>query len=104
MAIVTAHVNAVQQLYVAYFNRPADYAGLDYWTQVVEAQKGSTAAVSAAFAAEAEYKTAYANMTNAQVVNQVYQNLFGRPAEAAGQTYWADLMTAGKITIDKVVE
>ncbi|BDT60885.1 hypothetical protein MasN3_43790 [Massilia varians] len=103
MAIVTAHVNAVQQLYVAYFNRPADYAGLDYWTNVVAAQKGSTAAVSAAFAAEAEYKTAYANMTNAQVVNQVYQNLFGRPAEAAGQNYWADLLDRKVITIDKVV-
>lgn len=103
MAIVTAHVTAVQQLYVAYFNRPADTAGLEYWTNVVEAQKGSTAAVSAAFAAEAEYKTAYANMTNAQVVNQVYQNLFGRPAEAAGQAYWADLLDRKVITIDKVV-
>ncbi len=103
MAIVTAHVNAVQQLYVAYFNRPADYAGLDYWTNVVAAQKGSTAAVSAAFAAEAEYKTAYANMTNAQVVNQVYQNLFGRAAETAGQNYWADLLDRKVITIDKVV-
>lgn len=103
MAIVTAHVNAVQQLYVAYFNRPADYAGLDYWTNIVAAQKGSTAAVSAAFAAEAEYKTAYANMTNAQVVNQVYQNLFGRAAETAGQNYWADLLDRKVITIDKVV-
>lgn len=103
MAIVTAHVTAVQQLYVAYFNRPADYAGLDYWTNVVARNNGATTAVSAAFAAEAEYKTAYAGMTNAQIVSQVYQNLFGRPAETAGQTYWADLLTAGKITIDKVV-
>ncbi|NNG22933.1 DUF4214 domain-containing protein [Telluria aromaticivorans] len=103
MAIVNTHVEAVQKLYVAYFNRPADHAGLDYWTNVVEAQKGSTTAVSAAFAAEAEYKTAYAGMTNAQVVNQVYLNLFGRAAETAGQTYWADLLTSGKITIDKVV-
>jgi hypothetical protein len=103
MAIVTAHVAAVQQLYVAYFNRPADYAGLDYWTNVVEAQKGSTAAVSAAFAAEAEYKTEYANLSNADVVNKVYQNLFGRAAEDAGKKYWADLLDAKQITIDKVV-
>lgn len=103
MAIVNTHVEAVQKLYVAYFNRPADYAGLEYWTNVVEAQKGSTTAVSAAFAAEAEYKTAFAGMTNAQVVNQVYLNLFGRAAETAGQAYWADLMASGAITIDKVV-
>ncbi|UVW28135.1 DUF4214 domain-containing protein [Massilia sp. H6] len=103
MAIVNTHVEAVQKLYVAYFNRPADHAGLDYWTNVVAAQNGSTTAVSAAFAAEAEYKTAFAGMTNAQVVNQVYLNLFGRAAEAAGQAYWADLMASGSITIDKVV-
>lgn len=103
MAIVTAHVAAVQQLYVAYFNRPADTAGLDYWTNVVAAQKGSTALVSAAFAAEAEYKTEYTGLSNADVVNKVYLNLFGRPAETAGKAYWADLLDKKAITIDKVV-
>lgn len=87
MAIVTAHVAAVQQLYVAYFNRPADYAGLDYWTNVVAGQKGSTALVSAAFAAEAEYKTEYAGLSNADIVNKIYMNLFGRPAEEAGKAF-----------------
>ncbi|MFN3790832.1 DUF4214 domain-containing protein [Massilia sp.] len=103
MAIVNAHVEAVQKLYVAYFNRPADTAGLDYWTNVVQAQNGSTAAVSAAFAAEAEYKTEYANMSNADVVNKVYLNLFGRAAEDAGKAYWANLLDTKAITIDKVV-
>lgn len=103
MAIVNAHVEAVQKLYVAYFNRPADTAGLDFWTNVVQAQNGSTAAVSAAFAAEAEYKTEYANMSNADVVNKVYLNLFGRAAEDAGKTYWANLLDTKAITIDKVV-
>jgi hypothetical protein len=103
MAIVTAHVAAVQQLYVAYFNRPADFAGLDYWTNVVAAQKGSTALVSAAFAAEAEYKTEYAGLSNADVVAKVYLNLFGRPAEDAGKAYWAALLDNKTLTIDKVV-
>ena len=104
MAIITAHVAAVQELYVAYFNRPADTAGLEYWTNVVEAQKGATTAVSAAFAAEAEYKSEYpATMSNADIVNKVYLNLFGRPAEDAGKAYWADLLDKKAITIDKVV-
>lgn len=103
MAIVNAHVEAVQELYVAYFNRPADTAGLDYWTNVVQAQNGSTAAVSAAFAAEAEYKTEYAGLSNADVVNKVYQNLFGRAAEAEGKAYWANLLDTKAITIDQVV-
>ena len=103
MAIVTAHVAAVQQLYVAYFNRPADYAGLDYWTNVVAGQKGSTALVSAAFAAEAEYKTEYAGLSNADIVNKIYMNLFGRPAEEAGKAFWAAALDSKATTIDKVV-
>lgn len=101
--MATTYYNDIQKLYVAYFNRPADTAGLAYWEGVVEGAKGSTTAVSAAFAASAEYKTAYAGMANADVVNQVYLNLFGRAAEQAGKDYWAGLMTSGKITIDQVV-
>jgi hypothetical protein len=101
--MATTYYTDIQKLYVAYFNRPADPAGLAYWETVVEGAKGSTAAVSAAFAASAEYKAAYAGMSNADIVNTVYTNLFGRAAEDAGKTYWAGLLDAKKITIDAVV-
>lgn len=102
MAIVATQVAAVQQLYVSYFGRPADPAGLDYWTNIVEAQK-STAAVSATFAASAEYKTAFEGKTNAQIVDQLYTNLFGRPADATGRAYWVDLLDKGTIKVDTIV-
>jgi hypothetical protein len=101
--MATTYYENIQKLYVAYFNRPADTAGLAYWEGVVEAAKGDTAAVSAAFAADTEYKAAYANMSNADIVNKVYLNLFGRPAEAAGRDYWANLLDKKTITIDAVV-
>lgn len=101
--MATNYNDVIQQLYVAYFSRPADTAGLAYWTDIVTKANGSTVAVSAAFAAEAEYKTEYANMTNAEIVNKVYLNLFGRPAEDGGKAYWADLLDKKTITIDKVV-
>jgi|GEM_PF-851681 len=102
MAIVASQVAAVQQLYVSYFGRPADPAGLDYWTNIVEAQD-STAAVSATFAASAEYKAAYEGKTNAQIVDQLYTNLFGRPADATGRAYWVDLLDKGTIKVDTIV-
>lgn len=102
MAIVATHVAAVQELYVAYFGRPADPAGLDYWTNIVEAQK-STAAVSATFAVSDEYKAAFAGMTNTQIVDKIYSNLFGRAADAAGREYWVKLLDAGTIKVDTIV-
>lgn len=45
-----------QQLYVAYFNRPADTLGLAFW------MTKDAASASASFAASTEYATTYAGM------------------------------------------
>lgn len=97
------NAQAVQQLYVAYFNRPADVGGLIYWENVVKTTNGDTSRISAEFSKSAEYLASFANLSNAQIVNQVYLNLFGRPAEDGGITYWADLLDRHAITIDNVV-
>jgi hypothetical protein len=103
MAIVTTHVAAVQQLYVAYFGRPADTAGLDYWTNVVETNKGSTTQVSANFALSTEYTAAFAGMSNGQIVDKIYMNLFGRAADTAGRDYWVGLLDAGSLKVSTIV-
>lgn len=97
------YTNAVQQLYVAYFGRPADTAGLAYWEGVVTKANGSTAAVSAAFAASAEYKAAYANLDAQHVVAQVYQNLFGHAPDLPGLNFWSQALINGQMTVDNVV-
>jgi hypothetical protein len=97
------YTQAVQQLYVAYFNRPADVAGLAYWEGVVANANGDTSAVSAAFAASAEYKAAYANMDAYHVVAQVYQNLFGHAPDLPGLNFWGQALLNGQMTVDNVV-
>ena len=104
MAIVATHVAAVQELYVAYFGRPADVAGLDYWTNVVADQGGSTTAVSASFATQPEYIVQYFGKTNAQVVDQIYANMFGRASSNTdGRSYWVNLLNEGKVGISTIV-
>ena len=96
-------VAAVQKLYVAYFNRPADTLGLNYWVSVVAANGGSTALVSAAFASSAEYAATYAGMSTAARVDAIYNNLFGRSAEPTGLTYWGNLIERGLISVSNAV-
>lgn len=98
------YTEAVQKLYVAYFSRPADPAGLAYWEGVVAADPThSTAAVSAAFAGSQEYKDTYAGLNEILTVNAIYNNLFGRDAEPAGLLYWAAALQAKTITVDNMV-
>ncbi|AXA94093.1 DUF4214 domain-containing protein [Massilia sp. YMA4] len=78
----------IQSLYIAYFNRPADYLGLKYWTAQAEANGGSVAAVANAFSASPEYTAQFAGQSSAQIINTIYLNLFGRPAEPDAIDYW----------------
>ncbi|CAN7697362.1 DUF4214 domain-containing protein [Pseudoduganella sp. LjRoot289] len=94
---------AIEKLYVAYFNRPADVAGLAYWTAVVSAAGGDTSAVSQAFAQSKEYADLLMSRTPSEVVDSVYLNLFGRHAESAGLAYWTGLYESGAIGAADVV-
>ena len=93
----------VQKLYVAYFGRPADPDGIEHWTDALDASAITLADVSDSFAASQEYRDTYAGLDNRAIVNEVYENLFGRAADQTGLNYWADLMDRGIISIDDVV-
>jgi hypothetical protein len=101
--MATVNETEVQKLYVAYFSRPADVAGLQYWVNVLNTNPTGYQVMSANFAASSEYKAMYAGMSNQATVSAVYQHLFGRAAEAAGVDYWANLLDQKAITIDNVV-
>ena len=99
----TNYTTELQKLYVAYFNRPADPAGLAFWNGVVAANGGNTAVVSADFAGQAEYTAAYAGMNSTQIITQVYQNLFSHGPDAAGRDYWVNALDKKIFTIDQIV-
>jgi hypothetical protein len=102
--MATTYNNDIQKLYVAYFNRPADPNGLAFWETAVEAAKGSTAAVAAEFAKSAEYTAVFSGKTNAQIVDQVYVNLFGRSSAGdSGAQFWIDGLNNKVITVADVV-
>jgi hypothetical protein len=86
----------VQKLYIAYFNRPADYFGLQF--QVQAANATSLAAVANSFANSPEFLSEYAGKTDAQFVNALYVNLFGREADLPGLSFWINLLNTGVVT------
>ena len=96
----------VQKAYIAYFNRPADAAGLLFWTNA--SSNLTMIDVMNNFAGSAEFKSVYPDSNNLYaLVNSIYLNLFGRPAEASGATFWVTALqkppgTNGAATIGDV--
>ena len=95
---------AVQRLYVAYFNRPADPVSLAVYESMLPEDREATQAELQAladtyFSPSAEYQDMYAGKSNAQIVDQLYQNIFGRSAEVDGLVHWAAKLTSGEETV-----
>ncbi|MES2185410.1 MAG: hypothetical protein V4505_12735 [Pseudomonadota bacterium] len=82
----------LNQLYLAYFGRPADAGAYTYYANT------PVAGVLAAFSQSAESQLLYGASFGAAQVNQVYLALFNRPAEAAGIAAWLALLAQGHIT------
>lgn len=101
------NTDAVQRLYVAYFNRPADPVSLSVYESLLPTDRAATQAELQAlaeqyFSPSAEYTSMYAGMSNTQIVDQLYQNIFGRSAEVEGLVYWAAELTAGRQTVASI--
>jgi len=84
------------RLYKAAFNRTPDAAGLGWNIDLVDG--GMTMAqMSAAFVASAEFTSTYGSLTNTQFLDQLYLNVLGRPADAAGAAWNLNLLDTSAV-------
>jgi len=95
-------VARAQQLYVSYYGRPADPAGLDFWVQRLTEAGDNADQVLADFGASAEYTALTAGQTNRQVVNNLYQQMFNRDADEAGLTFYLERLESGTSSLASI--
>jgi len=86
----------IQRAYIAFFNRPADAEGFYYW---LYNHQGPDQDLLDLFAKSEEYLSDYAGKSDVEIIQTIYQNLFGRDPEPDGLNYWVGQMTAGWITV-----
>ncbi|UQG60150.1 DUF4214 domain-containing protein [Marinobacter sp. M3C] len=102
MATLTVE-QQVQQIYIGLLGRAADKAGLDYWTNEITTGVLSIEQLRANIVNEQpEYADGLGLLSRAQVVSELYQNLFERAAESAGLNYWVS-GEGSSVNIDQLV-
>ncbi|MGC8790690.1 MAG: DUF4214 domain-containing protein [Desulfurella sp.] len=97
----TDYFNQVQELYIAYYQRPADPAGLIYWSQMAAAQGGLTPQIINAFANSPEAQANYGTITSAniaQVITSIYEALFNRAPDPQGLAFYEKGFKNGTFT------
>ncbi len=104
--------DVVQRIYVGYFGRPADPAGLAYWAEsyrvhgmpltVGEISAGYAGSATVrlfvdAFGTSVESQALYPG-DNSAFVNAIYRNLYSREPDAGGKAFWVDVLDRGLMT------
>lgn len=104
----SAQINSLTSLYVGYFDRAPDPAGLQAWINAIDAGIGIKT-IAGNFADSAEAKDLYPYLetpglvTPATFVGSIYVNLFNRPAETAGLDFWVAALESGAISPEEMI-
>lgn len=98
-----SNTDLITELYIGYYNRAPDPAGLQFWLNSVN--NGMTMAqVADLFATSSESTAIYPYLTLPGVVSpesfviQVYNNVLNRAPDDAGKAFWINELQAGKVT------
>ncbi len=114
-SVAADYQQVVQQLYIAYFGRPADPGGLANFQSALlaagahsdvpglNADYSTNAAVKTlvdSFGASAESIALYGNSSTTSFISAIYQNVLGRtpPANDEGLAFWAGEVTSGRLS------
>ena len=89
----------VQGFYLSYYGRPADPAGLTFWTGQLASAGGNLSSILNAFGTSAEATRRYGTGTDASKIEAIYQQTFGRAADATGLAFYQTELAAGRITL-----
>lgn len=88
----------IQELYIAYFGRPADPSGLAYWIQVAN-QQGLQKTANF-FGTTPEFQARIGSLSTEQAINTFYVNLFGRQADPEGLLFWTNKVQTGVFSLE----
>ena len=102
MSTQTTFASTVNSFYLAFYGRPADPAGLAFWTKQLADNGGNLSAITQAFASSEEAQVRYGADTVNERISEIYQALFNRAPDSVGLAYWSNAVGQGHATLADV--
>ena len=91
------------EMYIAYFNRAPDAAGLMFWANAF-ATGTSLAEIAGFFADSPEAQALFpSDSPSAAFVEAIYTNVLGRASDPAGAEFWTGVLEAGSVSRSEFV-
>ena len=94
---------ALIEIYIAYYNRAPDSAGLAFWSNAY-ADGMSIEDIAGMFNEQDETRAVYReDVNNLRFVADVYENVLGRAPDLEGLMFWKNALNSGEVSRDAFV-
>ena len=91
--------NQVQTMYVAYYGRPGDAGGLDFWAGKLEEVNANLREIIDAFGNSKEFQDRFSDLDDEELVNNIYEQLLGRDADSGGLDFYVNGLREGRFPL-----
>lgn len=98
-------ITSAQQLYVAFYGRPADVEGRRFWESLIQQNQTSQtdyASIAQAFGESIEAVNRFGSLDFEAAVNCLFNSILNRDADAAGRDFYVEELRSGRLTLPKL--
>lgn len=77
----------VQKMYIAYYGRPGDVRGLEYWANILDQNDGKINVLVDSFGDSKEYTDNYTHLGSIGLISSLYQQILSRSPDQGGYRF-----------------
>ncbi|MEE9397587.1 MAG: DUF4214 domain-containing protein [Methylococcales bacterium] len=100
--VFEGYIDQVQKMYIAYYGRPAEAEGLDFWAGQLALSQGDLSAIIDLFASSEEFQNRFGGLENDVLVKNIFNFVFNREADTDGLNYYVGNLDSGAMTLATV--
>lgn len=87
--------DAVTELYLGFFGRAPEPAGLIFWAEQLQTGNASVMQVANQFSQSIEFSRQYDGLSAEEVVTKIYEHVLDRAPDSDGLTFWLNALKTG---------
>lgn len=95
--------NTIQAFYIAYYGRPADPQGVSFWSDSLRYASGDLHKIVGLFGNSDEFLGRFGHYNNSDLIDTIYQQLFGRLPDESGKQYYLQNLNHGHMSLQSIV-
>ncbi|ARU57222.1 GSDH family dehydrogenase [Oleiphilus messinensis] len=92
----------VQLIYIAFYGRPADPAGLSFWASELANNQGDLTAIIEFFGSSVEFTERFGQFDSTALINNLFSQIFSREADSGGLAFYDELFTSGQLSLQQI--